>query len=94
MMNIFKKKKPKQKVVIPNYILFNVENFNNWFNAPKESYANPGIFLRLDKFGIFIIREYLSECYGLDMNIYEYSIINKFEQDIRNVWKQKLTLKN
>lgn len=90
MMNIFKKKKPQPKVVIPDYILFRVENFNNWFNAPKESYANPGIFLRLDKLGISFIEEYLSECYGLDMNTYEYSIINKFEQDIRNDWKHKL----
>lgn len=89
IINIFKKKKPQPNVIIPDYIIFNIENFNNWFNAPKESYANPGIFLRLDKFGISFIRDYLLECYGLDMDLYDYSILYKFEKDIRNDWQSK-----
>jgi hypothetical protein len=48
----FFKKKVETPVEIPSEdVIFNVENFNKWFNDPNNNavYANPGIFLRLDK---------------------------------------------
>lgn len=72
----FLKKKSKKEVKEIKDIdyIFNVDLFNKWFNAPNNgSYANPGIFLRLDKLDTGFFEEYF------DYMVKNYSIegINK-----------------
>lgn len=89
-IRLFKNTK-KELFIIPDYIVFNIENFNNWFNDPnKESYAGSGIFLRIDKLGISFIENYLKDCYDYDIELYEYLKIVQFYDDIVKDWKFKL----
>ena len=63
---------------IPFYIIFNVDNFNNWFNATDNNaiYAHSGIFLRTDKLSESHIHDYILKCYGIDYTKYTYYISN------------------
>lgn len=70
MLKFFTKEivKPFQ---VPEYVIFNVDNFNNWFNDTNNNaiYANPGIFLRTDKLSQSHVMDYLEKCYGLDCGV-------------------------
>lgn len=91
MFSIFNK---KQKTIIhgvPDYIVYNVDNFNRWFNAPnKPSYANPGIYLRVDKLGHSFIEDYLKECYGMNHDHSDYAKISVLYDQVRKDWLTKL----
>lgn len=96
MFNFLKKEvvKPFQ---VPEYIVFNIENFNNWFNDKNNNavYAHPGIFLRTDKLSESHITDYLEKCYGItkkDNIIWSESrgeLIRKFYNELRNDWRNK-----
>ena len=60
--------KPHRFAYTPEAIIFNVDNFNIWFNDPNNQavYANHGIFLRIDKLGDAIIFDYIYKCYGIE----------------------------
>ncbi len=78
---------------VPEYIILNVDNFNLWFNSPKDAgiYAHPGIFLRLDKLSIGYIIEYIENCYGIVSK--EASVkydLYKFHDEIRADWRKRL----
>lgn len=49
-------------------VVFNVDNFNEWFNDKDNgaTYAHSGIFLRTDKLSDQHIEEYMKNCYGID----------------------------
>ena len=74
--------------------LFNVDDFNKWFNSDNNgSYANPGIFLRLDKLSDYMIYDYFKYLYITDVEnkmTDEYRTqFNKFYDDIRKDWTEK-----
>jgi len=80
--------------------LFNVDDYNDWFNdkgKKTESYANPGIFLRLDKLSDDLIFDYFRECRVDDVENLMYGQykeeFNKFRTDIRADWRDKLDKK-
>lgn len=75
--------------------LFNVDDFNKWFNSDNNgSYANPGIFLRLDKLNNSMIYDYFKYLYITDVENKmegEYRTqFNTFREDIRKDWLSKL----
>lgn len=92
---LFKKKtKELEQYPIPEYIIFSVSNFNKWFNNQKDPniYANPGIFLRLDKLSHYTIEQYVKNCYGINIDKYQWSKEYKSLQtnlynDIVKKWK-------
>ena len=89
LYNIFKHKNKKHE--IPEYIIFSVSNFNKWFNSPKEkSYANKGIFLRIDKLSLSFLEEYFKTCYNLDIEKIDYIKVITFENAIKTDWNLKL----
>ncbi len=93
--SIFKKKtKPEVSSEFSNDIIFNVDNFNTWFNNPNNNalYANPGIYLRLDKLSETHIQDYIEKCYNIDYTTKQ-EYIPKFYEDIRNDWRKKLLIK-
>ena len=58
-LDFFKKEKPVEKEIPSEDVVFNVDNFNKWFNDPNNNavYANTGIFLRLDKLSVKNMRK-------------------------------------
>lgn len=89
MFNFFKKKVIKYKV--PDYIIYNISNFNIWFcdKDNNSTYAHSGIFLRVDKLSESHIHEYLDICYGIktqDISIDIERRICSFHEDIRDNW--------
>lgn len=95
----FFKKKVETPVEIPSEdVVFNVENFNKWFNDPNNNaiYANPGIFLRLDKLSESHITDYMEKCYGIkNGGPFLWSepvseMIREFMYRIREDWRKKL----
>lgn len=103
-MNLFKRilgnNEPVKKQVIPlEEIIFSVDNFNIWFLHPKNGavYANPGIYLRLDKLSQSHISDYLEKCYRIENPAFLFSrpaneMISDFEKKIRQDWSQKLSM--
>lgn len=95
--SILGKSNETHKKVIPlEEIIFNVDNFNIWFNHKDNGaeYAHSGIFLRTDKLSQTKIIDYLLKCYGID-NTFIFSkpihqMISDFEKDIRKDWLSKL----
>lgn len=85
--NLFKPKEIIKSFSVPDYIVFNVHNFNNWFKHPNNNavYAHLGIFLRLDKLSESHITDYLEKCYGIKEADYEK--IKKFYSEIIKNWK-------
>lgn len=79
---------PRSYHHIPDYIVWNIESFNAWFNAKdnKATYAHPGIFGRTDKLFLSHIQEYLEICYGI-INIDELKII-AFKDQIQDAWRK------
>jgi hypothetical protein len=95
----FFKKKVETPVEIPSEdVVFNVDNFNKWFNDPNNNaiYANPGIFLRLDKLSESHITDYMDKCYGIkNGGPFLWSepvseMIREFMYRIREDWRKKL----
>jgi hypothetical protein len=64
---LFEVKKKEARIEYDEYVVFNVDNFNKWFNdlIIKAVYANTGIFLRLDKLSESHIKDYLEKCYSI-----------------------------
>lgn len=93
MLRLFQKKKAVVTLT-PSYIVFNVMNFNNWFNAKDNGaeYAHPGIFLRLDKLSNSHIVDYLKKCHGYtDDQLDSLSLeILDFHDEIRKDWRFRL----
>ncbi len=84
LLKIFNKEKPQHRV--PEYIVFSVDNFNNWFNAPDNNavYANTGIFLRLSKLSISHVTDYILKAYGIEnycSDVELYTFYNKIQQN-------------
>lgn len=85
--------------LVPEHIILNVENFNNWFNDKNNNavYAHPGIFLRVDKLCQASVLDYLEKCYGLTKDILlsdfitwsEPDTITKFYNEIVIDWREK-----
>lgn len=82
---------------VPTFIIFNVNNFNIWFNDTENRavYAHSGIFLRVDKLSQSHVYDYLLKCYGIENN-YEahlkYGIeLTDFISEIRFDWLQKIS---
>lgn len=94
--------KGSPKKVIPlEEIIFNVDNFNIWFNHKDNGaeYAHTGIFLRTDKLSQSHITDYLLKCYGIESPAFLFSkptnqLIWDFEKEIRADWLKKITVKN
>lgn len=78
---------------VPEYIILNVDNFNLWFNSPKDAgiYAHPGIFLRLDKLSVSHIINYITLCYGIPTKeaSTKYNLYG-FHDEIRADWIKKI----
>jgi len=85
------------KVIPLQEIIFNVDNFNIWFNHKDNGaqYAHPGIFLRIDKLSESHITDYLLKCYGVENPAFLFSkpaneMISEFQKEIRKDWLNKL----
>jgi len=80
---------------IPDFIIYNVDNFNLWFNAKNNNaeYAHSGIFLRLDKLSQSHIQDYIFKCYGID-DSEEYQKRLEFYKEVREDWIKKIRIKN
>jgi len=95
--NLAPKNKEETNWYISNqHIIFNVNNFNEWFNNPNNNavYANSGIFLRIDKLGLSQIEDYLYKKYGLVNGAFMFdkpynSVLNGFYNNIIKDWKSK-----
>ena len=91
-----RKPKPVKTFLVPEYIVFNVDNFNKWFNAPDNNaiYANPGIYLRIDKLSEDCITDYILKCYGLSGGFLwskpTHTMLRDFHTAIVHDWKVKL----
>jgi hypothetical protein len=96
-LDLFKKK--VEPIEIPSEdVVFNVNNFNKWFNDKNNNavYAHSGIFLRLDKLSDSHITDYMEKCYGIKNGgpflwsepVIE--MIGKFREQIREDWRKKL----
>ncbi len=89
-----KKEDKTPKRVIPlEEIIFNVTNFNIWFNHPENgaTYANSGIFKRTDKLSETHIDEYLAKCYGIENGAFLFSkpfveMKSDFLKEIKQDW--------
>jgi hypothetical protein len=70
-----KNEKQPKKVIPLEEIIFNVDNFNIWFNHPENgaTYTNSGIFKRTDKLSETHIDEYLAKCYGIENGAFLFS---------------------
>jgi hypothetical protein len=99
LLDFFKKKKIIEPIEMPSEdVVFNVDNFNKWFNDPNNNaiYAHSGIFLRLDKLSETHIIDYIEKCYGIknggpflwSQPLFE--MIVKFNDRIREDWRNKL----
>jgi len=92
--------KTKKKQVIPlEEIIFNVDNFNIWFNHKnnRAEYAHPGIFLRNDKLSESHIKDYLWKSYVIETEVFSkptHEMILTFIQDIRVDWIIKSNKEN
>lgn len=92
-MNLYKK---EPKFVPRKYVLFNVETFNTWFNSPHNNavYANPGIFLRIDKLSTSHVEDYLIKCHNLTLKDWDIEDeIQDFYQRIREDWMRRINEK-
>jgi len=82
---------------VPSYIMFNVDNFNTWFNAPDNgaTYAHVGIFLRTDKLSLNHVTEYMEKCYGISewKNNHVPDTVWAFYEEVRADWIKKLSEK-
>ncbi len=90
---IFGRSSPDTSFVPRKYVIFNVETFNTWFNDGENNavYANPGIFLRLDKLSISHIKDYLTKCHNLNLGEWDlHEDIEDFHQKIREDWRKRI----
>lgn len=99
-LDFFKRKKETSVEIPSEDVVFNVDNFNNWFNDPNNNavYANPGIFLRLDKLSESHVSDYILKCYGIEnsgaflWSKPTHEMIREFTDKIREDWRIKLSL--
>lgn len=92
--NIVKTKEIIKPFLVPEYIMLNVENFNNWFNDKNNNaiYAHPGIFLRTDKLCQANVLDYLEKCYGLTKDILLSDLITWSEPDAITKFYNKIII--
>lgn len=93
LSKLFPKKEKSIKFIAPKDILFNVDTFNTWFNDENNNavYANPGIFLRLDKLSESHIKDYLLKCHNIHSSDYDFhEEIRNFYDEIRKDWINKM----
>ncbi len=101
--HLFKKKVEVEKVLENDLTnvdineVYNVENFNKWFNDPNNNatYAHSGIFLRLDKLSESHFIEYFESYEGIfnGKNIgcdYEMTRFSMFKVAVKDDWKEKI----
>jgi hypothetical protein len=97
-LDLFRNKEKEVKKEYDEDVVFNVDNFNKWFNDPnnKAVYANPGIFLRLDKLSESHIKDYLEKSHGIfDSDDFKWSVkinilIYKLYNEVRKDWRNKI----
>lgn len=100
MFGLFKRKEVIKPFLVPEYIVFSVDNFNKWFNDDNNNavYANKGIFLRLDKLSESHITDYIDKCYGLSGGFLwskpTHEMIYMFYEEIRKNWQGLINLQN
>ena len=92
IFDFFKKKETKSIEVPSESAVFDVENFNRWFNDPNNNavYANPGIFLRTDKLSESHIMDYLEKCHGIKNGGPFLEMVAEFEERIREDWRKRI----
>jgi hypothetical protein len=93
-----KKEIPPKRVIPLEEIIFNVDNFNIWFNHPENgaTYANSGIFKRIDKLSESHVDEYLAKCYGIENGAFLFSkpfneMKSNFIKEIKKDWFEQIT---
>lgn len=91
-------KEEAERIIPDESVVFNVDNFNDWFCDPNNGavYANKGIFLRVDKLSESQIIDYIDKKWGIEnggpflwskpVN----SMISDFYKEIRKDWMSKL----
>ncbi len=97
LLNFFFKKRKKSLEIPPEDVVFNVNNFNEWFNDPNNNaiYANSDIFLRLDKLSENHIIDYLEKKYGITNGCLmkwsheHWIMIDSFYIEIKQDWRKK-----
>jgi hypothetical protein len=72
--------------------LFDVNNFNKWFNDPNNNstYSHSGIFLRLDKLSQSMIEEYINSHENDTDRHFDETLLITFMDDIRKDWLKKI----
>lgn len=93
LSKLFSKKEKPVKFIVPKYVLFNVDTFNTWFNDKNNNavYANPGIFLRLDKLSESHIGDYLLKCHNINSLDHDFhEEIKNFYYEIKKDWMDKI----
>jgi hypothetical protein len=91
-VNFFKKKEvEKPYIEVSDDIIFNVDNFNEWFNDPNNNavYAHSGIFLRTDKLSESHILDYIKNRFD-GIKEPDHSKISEFYSKIRDDWRAKI----
>lgn len=91
-MNLFNRS-TKEKFVPKKYIIFNVDSFNTWWNDSDNNamYANPGIFLRLDKLSVSHIEDYMKKAHNVDAKQWDsHDDMENFYRAIRQDWLDKI----
>jgi hypothetical protein len=86
IINLFLRKDEIKQVVPVDTIVYNVANFNLWFQHKDNGavYANEGIYLRLDKLSESHITDYLLKSNGITQ--FDHQRVYEFEQEIRKDW--------
>jgi hypothetical protein len=91
-------RKETDRVIPDESIIFNVDNFNDWFCDPNNGavYANKGIFLRVDKLSESQIIDYIEKKWGIKKDeTFLWSkpfniMVSNFHKEIRKDWVNKL----
>jgi hypothetical protein len=91
-------KEEVEKPLPDESIVFNVDNFNEWFCDPNNNsvYANKGIFLRVDKLSESQIVDYLEKKWSINnggsfiWSKPSHTMISDFYKEIRKDWMNKI----
>lgn len=80
----------KPYIEVSDDIIFNIDNFNEWFNDPNNNavYAHSGIFLRTDKLSESHILDYIKNRF--DVKEPDHSKVSEFYYKIRDDWRAKI----
>jgi hypothetical protein len=84
--------KKENKFIPKDYVLFNIDTFNTWYNDVdnRSEYAHKGIYLRVNKLSFIDIEDYLLKCHNVEIDtINKDSALNFYHQIINN-WNKQL----